>query len=139
LYDTGPKLLFITCTSGTTVRERERLVLDIDAAVGALAVSHPDRVPVLRAMCRAAKQAERWRLNIGEFDVEMVKLELGGRLPGNLSFFTGRGLIVRNDEGRRRYYQMPQRLAIEQALSRLHECELVDPLTPCCGRRAAPD
>ena len=100
-------------------------MLDIDAAVGALAVSHPDRVPVLRAMCRVAKQAERWRLNIGEFDVEMVKLELGGRLPGNLSFFTGRGLIVRNDEGRKRYYQMPQRLAIEQALTRLDDFGLV--------------
>jgi hypothetical protein len=88
-----------------------------DAAVKKLASEHPERIPVLKVMCRRAADAEP--IAGPQFDPESVRLHVDGKMPGNLSFFVRRGFITVNDESNQRYYEMPWWREIEQALSRL--------------------
>ena len=90
-----------------------------------LAFEQPDWVPVLQAACEQARASEPYG---GEFAGSWVLLklqELTGKpawRPG-LRLLVGYGLIEKSGEstrgGRRSYYRMPDRVAVEIALEEL--------------------
>ncbi len=97
---------------------------DTARSVFRLASERPDWIPVLRAACQSARRAEEFG---GEFAGAWVLAELGRTgqpswRPG-LRTLAAYGLIQKSGEstrgGRRAYYRMPHREAIEEALEQL--------------------
>jgi hypothetical protein len=94
-------------------------------AVMHLASERPDWIPVLRAACECAKNAEAYGSDFpGARVLSELEKQAGQRvwLPG-LRTLTAYGLLEKSGEstrgGRRAYYRMPDRHAVEAALQEL--------------------
>ena len=105
----------------------DRAMIDNDTAraVMHLASERPEWIRVLRAACQSARKAEPYG---GEFAGAWVVQELeqmeGQRIAvPNLRTLATYGLVVKSGEstrgGRRAYYRMPDRQAVESALQEL--------------------
>src|SRR5712691_8704430 len=101
--------------------KESNVIIGPERAVQRLAGEHPDWLPVLEAAVAVAANVEE---HGGEFAGAWVVDELGRRgLPRwipNLRIFVGYGLLEKSGPstrgGRRAYYRMPAREAVEQAL-----------------------
>ena len=100
--------------------------LDTRRTVLRLAHEHPDWIPVLRAACVQARQTEQ---TCGEFAGTWVLSELAKGTghpewrPG-LRLLSSLGLLEKTDTargGRRAYYRMPDREAVERALEEVRD------------------
>jgi hypothetical protein len=107
------------------VRDHRDVLSSTAAAVIALALDHPDWIPVLQAACAVAKQTENFG---GQFAGRWVLQEWQQQTgepqwqPG-LKRLVAYGLIDPVGEstrgGKRRYYRMPDRAGVERALQEL--------------------
>jgi len=97
---------------------------DARRAVMRLAYEHPDWLTVLRAACTQARATER---TCGEFAGTRILQEMAKRTGRpewrqGLRLLSSFGLIEKTDTargGRRAYYRMPDRDAVEQALAEI--------------------
>lgn len=107
-------------------REGNDVLSDARAAVIALALDHPEWVPVLRAACSVAERTEDFG---GQFAGRWV-LEEWQRQTGDPSLWqpglrrlVAYGLLQKVGEstrgGKRAYYRMPDRSRVETALNAL--------------------
>src|SRR5947208_1878455 len=110
-------------------------------AVMRLASERPDWLPVLHAACVRASKSERFG---GEFAGHWVLQELRDEsgttawAPG-LRLLVAYGLLEKSGPstrgGRRSYYRMPNRLAIETALKEIASQSCLDTATTQLGGR----
>lgn len=105
--------------------KESHLITTSQQAVQRLALERPDWLPVLEAAVVVAATSEGYG---GEFPGAAVLDELAKRgqrrwIP-NLRILVSYGLIEKSGRstrgGRRAYYRMPQRVAVEQALAEWH-------------------
>jgi hypothetical protein len=125
---------WLSCTGvGVLIRSRscqsviDRVMSDLrdtGKAVRELAYEHPDWIPVLRAACVVAERTEGFEF-AGRWVLQEWQREAGtpsAWQPG-LRRLVAYGLIEKVGEstrgGRRAYYRMPDRLAVERALEEI--------------------
>lgn len=98
-------------------------------AVMQLATDRPDWIPVLRAACATAKQAEPYTgLFAGKYVLDELRKQTGvAEWRPNLRLIASYGLLEKVGEstrgGNRAYYRMPDREGVEQALAILESRE----------------
>lgn len=114
---------------------------DVGRAVRHLGVERPDWVPVLQAACECAQAAEQYGGELagtsvlGQLRSFTPATSMNTRVPG-LRTLLAYGLVERvgsDRRGRRAYYLMPKREAVEPALAEIGRPvpEVISPLELC--------
>jgi len=97
---------------------KSNMIMDPETAVRRLARDHPDWVPVLEAAVRVAAEFEEFA---GAWVVAELAKQGSRRWVPNLRILVSHGLLEKSGPstrgGRRAYYRMPNRPAIDRALA----------------------